>query len=86
MKKMLRICSPVSETVGSTSTGGFIAGPLDFREVTEEGGRTHRVLTGDYASWVGSWAAPELPVGQKLREPKVIFRKLDLEQVLEAEG
>jgi methionyl-tRNA synthetase len=65
---------------------GFIAGPLEFREVTEEGGRKHRVLTGDYASWVGSWAAPELPVGQKLREPKVIFRKLDLEQVLEAEG
>jgi len=54
--------------------------------VTEEGGRKHRVLTGDYASWVGSWAAPELPVGQKLREPRVIFRKLDLEQVLEAEG
>jgi methionyl-tRNA synthetase len=65
---------------------GFIAGPLDFREVTEEGGRTHRVLTGDYASWVGSWAAPELPVGQKLRDPKVIFKKLDLEQVLEAEA
>jgi methionyl-tRNA synthetase len=65
---------------------GFIAGPLLFREVLEEGGRSHRVLTGDYASWVGSWAPPELPVGQKLGEPQPIFRKLDLEQVLAAEG
>lgn len=65
---------------------GWLAGPLEFRTVTEEGGREHRVLTGDYGSWVGSWSAPELPAGQKLREPRVIFRKLDLEQVLEAEG
>jgi methionyl-tRNA synthetase len=65
---------------------GFIAGPLDFREVTEEGGRTHRVLTGDYASWVGSWRPPELPVGQRLREPRPIFKKLDLEQVLADEA
>jgi methionyl-tRNA synthetase len=56
---------------------GSIAGPLRFREVTEDGGRTHRVLTGDYASWVGSWAAPELPVGQKLPEPAALFKKLD---------
>ena len=34
---------------------GYIAGPLEFREV-EDDGDTHIVLTGDYASWVGSWA------------------------------
>ncbi len=29
---------------------GWLAGPLEFREVGEEGGRSHDVLTGDYAS------------------------------------
>ena len=29
---------------------GYIAGPLEFREVTEEDGRTHQVLTGDYST------------------------------------
>ena len=28
---------------------GWLAGPLEFREVDEEGGRSHEVLTGDYA-------------------------------------
>src|SRR5205823_15009722 len=30
---------------------GRLAGPLEFREVTEEDGGTHEVLTGDYGSW-----------------------------------
>ena len=64
---------------------GQIAGPLEFKEVTEEDGGSHRVLTGDYASWCGGWEAPELPEGQKLREPKVIFRKLDPDQVVDDE-
>ncbi len=63
---------------------GYIAGPLEFKEYTEEDGRSHRVLTGDYASWVGRWAVPELPVGQALREPKPLFKKLD-EKVVEEE-
>jgi methionyl-tRNA synthetase len=63
---------------------GWIAGPLGFEEVTEQDGRSHRVLTGDYRSWIGRWARPELPVGQSLREPKPLFKKLD-EQVVEAE-
>jgi len=63
---------------------GYIAGPLEFKEYTEEDGRSHRVLTGDYESWVGSWAPPELPVGQALREPKPLFKKLD-EKVVEEE-
>ena len=64
---------------------GFIAGPLEIRSVEEEGGATHRILTGDYTSWVGSWAPSELPPGQTLREPKPLFRKLDAAEVLAAE-
>ena len=55
---------------------GFIAGPLEFRTATEEDGSAHEVLTGDYESWVGSWAPSELTPGQVLREPKPLFRKL----------
>jgi len=56
---------------------GRLAGPLEFREVTEEDGATHVVLTGDYESWVGEWKPGPLPVGQELREPRPLFRKLD---------
>ena len=64
---------------------GWIAGPLERRIVEEEDGPTHEILTGDYASWVGSWAPSELPSGQTLREPRPLFRKLDAEAVLAAE-
>ena len=56
---------------------GFLAGPLEFREVVEDDGRRHEVLTGDYSTWVGSWAPSTLRPGQILREPKPLFRKLD---------
>ncbi len=56
---------------------GFIAGPLEFREYTEEDGSTHRGLTGDYTDWVGYWQPGSLPVGQALREPQPLFKKLD---------
>ena len=71
---------------------GFIAGPLEFREV-DEGGQAHQVLTGDYASWVGSWEPSDLRPGQALQEPRQLFRKLDdsvveeeLERMRGAEG
>ncbi len=60
---------------------GYLAGPLEIREVKEEDGVTHNILTGDYTSWVGSWAPGELPAGQTLREPKPLFRKLPPETV-----
>jgi len=63
---------------------GFLAGPLEFHEVTEDDGRSHRVLTGDYASWIGRWEPSQLPVGQALREPKPLFKKLD-EKVVDEE-
>jgi methionyl-tRNA synthetase len=56
---------------------GWLAGPIEFREVTEEDGRAHEVLTGDYASWTGRWQPSELPPGQQLREARPLFRKLD---------
>jgi methionyl-tRNA synthetase len=64
---------------------GWIAGPLERRTVEEDDGSTHETLTGDYASWVGSWAPSELPAGQTLREPRPLFRKLDAEEVFAAE-
>ncbi len=63
---------------------GYLAGPLGFKEYSEPRGGTHRVLTGDYTSWVGRWEPGELPVGQALREPKPLFKKLD-EKVVEEE-
>jgi methionyl-tRNA synthetase len=63
---------------------GWIAGPLEFREVVEGEGASHEVLTGDYASWIGSWSPSELPPGQKLLEPEPLFKKLD-DSVVDAE-
>jgi methionyl-tRNA synthetase len=63
---------------------GYIAGPLEFREYTEEDGRTHRVLTGDYTTWVGQWEPGALQVGQQLQKPEPLFKKLD-ESVVEEE-
>ncbi len=63
---------------------GYIAGPLEFKAYTEANGRSHRVLTGDYSAWVGRWELGNLPVGQTLREPKPLFKKLD-EKVVEEE-
>jgi methionyl-tRNA synthetase len=56
---------------------GWLAGPLVFRDVEEEDGNRHTILTGDYSSWVGEWQPSDLPPGQKLKEPEPLFRKLD---------
>jgi methionyl-tRNA synthetase len=56
---------------------GWLAGPLEFRDVEEDGGEKHTILTGEYATWVGEWRSSELPPGQKLDEPETLFRKLD---------
>jgi methionyl-tRNA synthetase len=64
---------------------GWLAGPLEFREVTEEAGESHTVLTGEYETWVGSWAPSELPAGRELREPRPLFKKLDAAKVVDEE-
>ena len=56
---------------------GFVAGPLEFREIEEEGEDRHTILTGDYSGWIRRWEPSELPAGQKLREPEPLFRKLE---------
>jgi methionyl-tRNA synthetase len=58
---------------------GWLAGPIESREVAEEAGRSHYVLTGDYRTWVGRWEPSLLAPGQPLREPRPLFRKLDPE-------
>jgi methionyl-tRNA synthetase len=75
-------CQTLHELLGYE---GQIAGPLEFREVTEEDGRKHEILTGNYGSWVGRWTPSELPSGQQLREPRPLFAKLDPAQVLARE-
>jgi methionyl-tRNA synthetase len=62
---------------------GWLAGPLEFRTITEDDGATHDVLTGDYAAWVGSWTPSELRPGQALQEPRPLFKKLPPETVEE---
>jgi methionyl-tRNA synthetase len=75
-------CQTLHELLGYD---GFLAGPLEFREITEDDGSTHEVLTGDYGSWVGEWRSSELPAGQALREPRPLFAKLDPDEVLARE-
>ena len=62
---------------------GWLAGPLEFRTITEENDATHEVLTGDYRSWTGTWGPSGLAPGQKLQEPRPLFKKLPPETVQE---
>jgi methionyl-tRNA synthetase len=64
---------------------GWIAGPLDFREIAEVEGAAHTVLTGDYASWTGRWEPSRLPPGQPLTKPSPLFAKLDPASVVSSE-
>jgi methionyl-tRNA synthetase len=56
---------------------GYIAGPLEFKNVTEASGKTHRVLTCSPKTWVGRWQPSRLPVGQALKKPDPLFKKLE---------
>lgn len=64
---------------------GEIAGPPDMREHVDEDGTSYGVLTGDYDRLVGTWQPSELPPGQALREPELLFKKLDPDKVVEDE-
>jgi len=64
---------------------GTVAGAPERRTVRESDGSTHDVLTGDYTKSTGSWAPPSLPVGQKLRPPEPLFKKLDPDVVVAEE-
>ena len=64
---------------------GMLAGAPERRTVRESDGSTHDVLTGDYTKSIGSWAPPGLPIGQKLRPPEPLFKKLDPDVVVAEE-
>ena len=56
---------------------GWLAGPLEVRDVQEDDGSSHAVLGGEYDSWIGSWTSSTIPAGQALGEPEPLFVKLD---------
>ena len=63
-------------------------GQLFGRQFTEEvadARGTHLVLRYDHSGAVGSWEAGTLPAGQVLRQPRILFEKLDAEAVLQRE-
>ena len=64
---------------------GWIAGPLEFREITDADGYLHTVVTGDYASWIGRWEPSSLEPGRPLAKPVPLFAKLDPETVVASE-
>jgi methionyl-tRNA synthetase len=35
------------------------------------------VLTCDSSTWIGEWKPSDLPIGQEIKEPMPLFRKLD---------
>jgi methionyl-tRNA synthetase len=53
-----------------------IAEQPQVREVVEDGGASHSVLTGDYAS-EDRWRPSQLPPGRKLPLPVALFKRLD---------
>ena len=54
---------------------GQLFGDLLIREYAESE-RTHAALTYDGAAAIGRWQPSQLPVGQALREPAPLFKKL----------
>jgi methionyl-tRNA synthetase len=64
--------------------GDALAGEIEFAERREQDD-SHLVLTGQYESMRGRWIPSQLPAGQKLLEPKPLFRKLDPEAVVSEE-
>jgi len=50
-------------------------------ETYQESTRSHAALIYDSAGAVGRWQPSALPVGQALREPQPLFRKLEMEAV-----
>jgi methionyl-tRNA synthetase len=55
---------------------GRLFGTQHVDEYQEET-RSHRALTCDHGSAIGTWAASELPPGQALCKPTPLFKKLD---------
>ncbi len=68
-------CQKLHELLGHS---GDLAGPILFEERSEPNGNTHAVLTCYPETWIGRWEWQDLPAGQPLSPPAVLFRKLEL--------
>jgi methionyl-tRNA synthetase len=64
---------------------GEIAVAPDSHERVDDDGTKYGVLTGEYDRLVGTWEPSALPPGQALREPELLFKKLDPDKVVEEE-
>ena len=64
---------------------GYLAGPLLFREYTEADGSTHSRADRRLRDLGRALGAGELPLGQRLLEPRPLFRKLDPERTVAEE-
>jgi methionyl-tRNA synthetase len=53
---------------------------VEYQETT----RSHLALTYNHAGAIGTWTPSALPVGQALRQPAPLFKKLD-ESVVDEE-
>jgi methionyl-tRNA synthetase len=86
LKQLLAPFLPFSSQVLHELLGydGSLSGELVFEERSEDGD-THTVLTGDYGPLRDRWRPGALPPGQRLREPRPLFRKLDPERVVAEE-
>jgi len=56
-----------------------------FTEEVADARGTHLVLRYDHSGAVGSWEAAPLPAGQPLRQPRILFDKLDAAEVIRRE-
>ena len=51
---------------------------VEYKEEARLGGlRSHSALVDDHGEAIGTWTPSELPVGQALRKPAPLFKKLD---------
>ena len=64
----------VYEQLGGT---GVWAAQPEMVEVSEEGGQSYPILTGDYQSQAARWASVPIEVGRSLAKPTPLFAKLD---------
>lgn len=56
-----------------------------YTETVQDARGEHLVLRYDHAGARGEWAATDLPAGQPMRKPRVLFTKLDADEVLARE-
>lgn len=64
---------------------GQLSGRVVSRDEVEEDGSAHAVLSGNYGAATGRWEPSQLPAGQRLQQPRPLYRKLDADEVVAGE-